>query len=66
MSDPDRKVKLSPMAEGGVGAIAGTLVGMGLYYGGIISAPAIAGVTLGLGLGSWFNAWRRQKRSNSE
>lgn len=66
MSEPKRKVRLSPFMEGVVGGLAGTLIGMGLYYGGLISAPAIAGVALGLGVGSGFNAWRRQKRSKHD
>ena len=61
MSREPGKVKLTPLAEGLVGAAAGTVLGLGLWYGGVISASAIAGITLGLGLGSWFNAWRRGK-----
>ena len=61
MSEAPKKVQLSPIAEGLVGAAAGTALGICLWYWNVISAPAIPGVTLGLGIGSWFNAWRRAK-----
>ena len=64
MSETPKKVKLSPAAEGLIGALAGTVVGVILWRTGVISAPAIPGVTLGLGIGSWFNAWRRAKDKN--
>ena len=62
MSEPEQKVKLSPMAEGMVGALVGALIGGGLALAGLISPIAILGVAAGVGLGSWFNAWRRGKR----
>ncbi len=61
MSDTPKKVKLTPIAEGLIGAVAGILIGLFLWYWNVISAPAVAGVALGLGLGSWFNAWRRAR-----
>jgi len=63
MSEPKKKVELSPVVEGLFGAAAGTVVGVILWRIGVISAPAIPGVTLGLGIGSWFNAWRRAKNA---
>ena len=66
MSQERGKIRLSPLAEGLVGAGAGTLLGLGLWHWNVISAPAIAGVTLGLGLGSWVNAWRRAKDKGEE
>ena len=63
MSEPKKKVELSPIGEGLIGAVAGTVVGVILWRIGVISAPAILGVTLGLGIGSWFNAWRRAKNA---
>lgn len=62
MSQPEQKVKLSPVAEGMVGAIVGALIGGGLSLAGLITPLAILGVAAGVGLGSWFNAWRRSKR----
>lgn len=61
MSEPRKKVTLTPIAEGLIGAAAGTALGIALLQTHVISAPAIPGVTLGLGIGSWFNAWRRAK-----
>ena len=55
-------MKLSPVAEGMVGAIVGALIGGGLSLAGLITPLAILGVAAGVGLGSWFNAWRRSKR----
>ena len=66
MSEPKKKVQLSPAGEGLIGAVAGTVVGVILWRMGVISAPAIPGVTLGLGIGSWFNAWRRAKNAAKE
>ena len=63
MSEPKKKVELSPVGEGLIGAVAGTVVGVILWRIGVISASAIPGVTLGLGIGSWFNAWRRAKNA---
>lgn len=63
MSEPKKKVELSPVGEGLIGAVAGTVVGVILWRIGVISAPAIPGVMLGLGIGSWFNAWRRAKNA---
>ena len=63
MNEPKKKVDLSPAVEGLFGAVAGTVVGVILWRIGVISAPAIPGVTLGLGIGSWFNAWRRAKNA---
>ena len=61
MSETPKKVQLSPVGEGLIGAVAGTVVGVILWRMHVITAPAIPGVTLGLGVGSWFNAWRRAK-----
>lgn len=61
MSEPSKKVTLTPIAEGLIGAVAGTALGIAFWQTHVISAPAIPGVTLGLGIGSWFNAWRRAK-----
>ena len=57
-------VKLSPPIEGLVGAVIGGVLGAALTAFGDISPIAIMGVVAGLGLGSWFNAWRRQKRDD--
>ena len=66
MSEPKKKVQLSSAGEGLIGAVAGTVVGVILWRMGVISAPAIPGVTLGLGIGSWFNAWRRAKNAEKD
>lgn len=63
---PKRKIQLSPGAEGLIGALAGTVLGIALWQTDVISAPAIPGVTLGLGIGSWFNAWRRANDVNKD
>ena len=52
--------------EGLVGGVAGTVLGVILWRTGMISAPAIPGVTAGLGLGSWFNAWRRARNAEKD
>jgi len=54
---------LTPLAEGAIGAGAGAVIGGGLALANVISPVAILGVVAGLGLGSWFNAWRRQRRN---
>jgi len=64
MDNSGPSVSLTPLQEGGVGAIIGALVGAGLWQAGIISAPAIAGIAAGVGLGSWFNAWRRARHND--
>lgn len=64
MSEPERKVELSPVGEGLVGAVVGALVGVVLWYADVISPFAIIGVAAGIGLGSGFNAWRRSRRDN--
>ena len=66
MSEPKKKMSLSPAAEGFIGGLAGTALGVALFAMGVISANAIPGVTLGLGLGSWFNAWRRAKNAEKD
>ena len=71
MSEPENKpakkpLKLTPALEGLVGGVAGTVLGVILWRTGMISAPAIPGVTLGLGLGSWFNAWRRARNAEKD
>ena len=63
MSEPGKKLNLSPVAEGLIGGLAGTVLGIALWQTHMISAAAIPGVTLGLGIGSWFNAWRRAKNA---
>ena len=63
MSEPKKKVQLSPAAEGLIGGLAGTVLGIALWQTHVISVNAIPGVTLGLGAGSWFNAWRRAKNA---
>ncbi|MEZ5953077.1 MAG: hypothetical protein R3C13_02110 [Hyphomonas sp.] len=65
MSEPEKK-QYPPYVEGLFGAGIGTLLGVALWQFGMISAPAIPGVTLGLGLGSWFNAWRRQRNADKQ
>ncbi|NBC19684.1 MAG: hypothetical protein GVY06_01330 [Alphaproteobacteria bacterium] len=62
MSEPERKVELTPPQEGLVGAGVGAVIGAGLWLANIISPVAIAGVAAGVGLGSWFNGWRRTRR----
>ena len=64
MSEPAGKRKFSPVVEGAIGAIFGTAAGFALWKTGMISAPAIPGVTLGLGLGSFFNAWYRGRNKD--
>ena len=66
MSEPGQKVKLTPVAEGLVGALGGALLGGALWLAGLISPIAILGVAAGVGLGSWFNAWRRGKRDGAQ
>lgn len=66
MNEPERKITLAPMAEGLVGALVGALIGGGLSLAGLISPIAILGVAAGVGLGSWFNAWRRGKRDGPQ
>ena len=66
MNTPERKVELSPPQEGLVGAAVGGVLGAVLWLAGIISPIAIAGVAAGVGLGSWFNARRRSKRSAND
>ncbi len=63
MSQPDRKVQLTPPQEGLAGAGVGAVLGGALWLFDVISPLAIAGVAAGVGLGSWFNAWRRGKRA---
>ncbi len=65
MSQPNRKVTLSPPQEGLAGAGVGAALGGVLWLFGVISPLAIAGVAAGVGLGSWFNAWRRGKRARN-
>lgn len=59
----ERKITLTPFQEGLIGAAIGIVVGGALWQANIISPPAVIGVAGGIGLGSWFNAWRRNKRS---
>ena len=61
MSD-QKEIKLSPVQEGLVGAIFGLVVGGVLVYAKVISLPAVVGIAAGVGLGSWFNAWRRSRK----
>ena len=63
MSEPEKKVQLTPIREGLIGALAGGVLGIALWQTHVISAPAIPGVVLGLGLGSWYNAYRRAKNA---
>ncbi len=65
MSD-GQKLTLSPVAEGLIGVIVGALIGGGLSLAGLITPLAILGVAAGVGLGSWFNAWRRGKRDGAQ
>ena len=64
MSDQNEQLKLTPVAEGMVGALVGTLLGGVLWLANVISPIAILGVAAGVGAGSWFNAWRRSKRDD--
>ncbi len=65
MSEPDKPdMKLSPPMEGLVGAGVGVGLGVVLHYANVISAPAIIGIAIGVGLGSWFNAWRRGRKED--
>ncbi|MEM1150535.1 MAG: hypothetical protein AAGI03_08240 [Pseudomonadota bacterium] len=63
MSKGDEKLALSPLAEGLVGALVGTVLGGALWLASVISPLAILGVAAGAGLGSWFNGWRRSRRN---
>ena len=60
----ERKIALTSFQEGLVGAAIGIVLGGVLWQMKVISPPAVIGVAIGLGLGSWFNAWRRNRRSN--
>ncbi len=62
MSKPQRKVELSAVGEGLVGALVGGLIGVVLWSAGMISPLAILGVAAGVGLGSGVNAWRRARQ----
>ena len=66
MTEQTDKLELSPVAEGMVGALIGAVLGGGLYFVGFISAPAILGVVIGMGIASWFNAWRRAKKAKEQ
>ena len=63
MSESNNKVQLTPIKEGLIGGLAGIVLGIALWQTHVISAPAIPGVMLGLGLGSWYNARRREKNT---
>jgi hypothetical protein len=63
MSEPKNNVQLTPIKEGLIGGLAGVVLGIALWQTHVISAPAIPGVMLGLGLGSWYNAYRREKNA---
>lgn len=62
MSEPDDKLTLTPVAEGLVGALFGAVLGGGLWMADLISPLAILGVAGGVGVGSWFNGWRRSRQ----
>ncbi|MEZ6010361.1 MAG: hypothetical protein R3C08_00625 [Hyphomonas sp.] len=66
MSDPNHKKALSVGMEGLIGGIIGTVLGVILWRMGVISMQAIPGVTAGLGFGSWFNAWRRERKAEKD
>ncbi|MEL6662901.1 MAG: hypothetical protein AAFO57_10330 [Pseudomonadota bacterium] len=62
MSEAPEKLELTPIAEGLVGALVGAFLGGVLWIANLISPIAILGVSAGVGLGSWFNGWRRSRR----
>ena len=63
-TDPRQKVQLSPPMEGLVGFAIGAIVGGALVLAGLISPIGMIGVAAGVGVGSWFNAWRRAKKAS--
>jgi len=62
MADEPEKLELTPVAEGLVGALVGAVLGGTLWLRNIISPVAILGVAAGVGIGSWFNGWRRSRK----
>ena len=62
--DSGTRPDLSPVAEGAVGAIVGTILGGLLYMLNIISGWGVLGAAVGVALGSMFNGWLRRNREN--
>ncbi len=63
MAEGPGKLELTPVAEGLVGALVGAALGGALWFADIISPVAILGIAAGVGVGSWFNGWRRSRRN---
>lgn len=60
MANEPNKVTLTPVTEGLVGALIGAVLGGFLWMSNVVSPIGVIGIIAGIGIGSWFNAWRRK------
>ena len=66
MQQEPKKVTLTPVAEGLVGALIGAVLGGFLWMSDVVSLIGVIGIIAGIGIGSWFNAWRRSRNNETD